>query len=86
MTDAVEEVGQLFAEAGLVLPPIPAGLAPALRRIDKWCYASRDINAFDMYMLDPYPHEVVAGPLEDYIAVSHAGHGINSYALNYHLV
>ena len=37
-------------------------------------------------MFDTYPLEAVTGPVDDYVAVSHAGHGINSYGLNYHLV
>jgi hypothetical protein len=82
----VQEAAELFKEAGLVLPPIPTRLAPEFRRIHNWCYATREINAFEMYMFGAYPHEVVAGPVDDYVAVSHAGHGINSYGLNYHLV
>jgi len=40
----------------------------------------------DMYMFDRYVDEALAGPVDDYLAISHAGHGVNSYGLNYHLV
>lgn len=39
-----------------------------------------------MYSFDRYLVETVAESVEDYVAVSHAGHGANSYGLNYHLV
>ncbi len=39
-----------------------------------------------MYMFDRYLHDALADQSPDYVAFSHAGHGVNSYALNYHLV
>lgn len=84
--NGLHEVAELFEEAGVAPPPIPADLAPDLRRIHDWCYATRVINSGQMYMFDTYPLEVVTGATQDYVAVSHAGHGINSYGLNYHLV
>jgi hypothetical protein len=39
-----------------------------------------------MYMFGEYIEEAIAGETADYVAISHAGHGINSYGLNYHLV
>jgi hypothetical protein len=39
-----------------------------------------------MYMFDRYVDEALARPVENYLAISHAGHGGNSYGLNYHLV
>lgn len=40
----------------------------------------------DMYFFWRYAVEAVAAPTKDYIAISHAGHGANSYSINYHLV
>ncbi len=40
----------------------------------------------DTYMFAPYLEEVLAGPVDDYVAVTHGGHGINSMSLNYLLV
>ena len=84
-TNAVAETHELFEEAGLVLPPIPTSLKPAFRRIEEWCYATRDIGAGRMYWLGNYAEEVVAEEVDDYVAVSHSGHG-GSYSINYHLV
>jgi hypothetical protein len=40
-----------------------------------------------MYLFDGgFLTDVLAGRAPDYVAVCHAGHGMNSYALNYHLV
>ncbi len=39
-----------------------------------------------MYGFHRYLGEAVAGRIDNYVAVSHAGHGVNSYAINYHLV
>jgi hypothetical protein len=39
-----------------------------------------------MYMVASLVDEVLQEALEDYVAVSHAGHGINSYSINYALV
>jgi len=39
-----------------------------------------------MYFFDQYVTEIFSGAPRDYIAISHAGHGVNSYAINYHLV
>ena len=39
-----------------------------------------------MYMFDHYISEALIGTAPDYLAFCHAGHGINSYAINYHLV
>jgi hypothetical protein len=38
-----------------------------------------------MYMFSAYPLEAITDPFGDYVAFSHAGHGVNSYAINYHV-
>ena len=40
----------------------------------------------EMYLFDGYVKEALTKRTADYVAVSHAGHGANSYAINYHLV
>ena len=72
--------------AGLPHPPIPASLAPTLSLQEPWCWSTRDIDPMAMYMFGEYPAEVLLGMAPEYVAVSHAGHGVNSYALNYHIV
>jgi hypothetical protein len=39
-----------------------------------------------MYALSPFVEEALSGGCEDYVAVGHAGHGINSYAIHYFLL
>jgi len=68
------------------VPPVPEPLRPALRAPRPWCWTTRDIDPMRMYDFDPaFVTGVLAGG-PDYVAVSHAGHGINSYAINYHVV
>jgi hypothetical protein len=58
-----------------------------LRVLDRWAWATRDINPLDMYMFDPEPFaEGLSGHPPDYLAICHCGHGVNSYALSYFLV
>src|SRR5262245_46637022 len=87
------ELTEKFSEAGLPLPPIPEPLRLQLRRQEEWCWATRPIDAFDMYAFDHPPLtetrfllDVLLDRVGDYAAVSHSGYGINSYGLNFHLV
>jgi hypothetical protein len=63
-------------------PPVRArALRPALRAPQQWCWTTRDINPTDMYMFDPgFVHDALAGRTPVYVAVSHAGHGVNPWA------
>lgn len=83
---SIEDLRRLFKSAGLIAPPVPAALEPRLRERQRWAFATREIDPMAMYMFDRYLLEAIAEPVEDYVAVSHAGHGANSYGLNYHLV
>src|SRR4051794_35976890 len=76
----------LFTEAGLAVPPVPPPLTAALEQRGDWCFSTRAISRMDTYMLRPYLDEALAGPVDDYVAVTHGGHGINSWSLNYLLV
>ncbi|WP_406291340.1 hypothetical protein [Embleya sp. NBC_00896] len=82
----MNDMESTFAGAGLAIPPVPDALRNQLAPRDRWLFATRGMRAFDMYMFERYPIEAVAEAVPDYFAVSHAGHGVNSYALNYHLV
>ncbi len=73
-----------FDEAKLELPPIPEQLRPRLRRLGPWVWATRSIEPDGMYMFREYVAELFREPVDDYVAVSHAGHGTNSYGLSYH--
>jgi len=80
----IEEARRLFEAAGLAVPTIPTELAARLLERGKWCFSTREleVSPFD---LDHYVWED-EGPSSDYVILSHAGHGVNSYAVQYYLV
>lgn len=87
------ELATKFIGAGLPLPPIPPVLRAQLQPYGGWCWSTRPIDSMEMYLfLDfrpggrTYLIDVLQDRVEDYAAVSHAGHGINSFAINFHLV
>lgn len=84
MTD-VEKARRLFQETGLAFPKIPEELAARLKEQDKWLFSTREID-MTPYNLQHYVAEVDETWTEDYAILSHSGHGINSYALQYYLV
>ncbi|RKN03662.1 hypothetical protein D7319_31100 [Streptomyces radicis] len=78
---------RVFEQTGLGVPPVPDELRGDVRQLRPWAFATRGIDPMAMYMFDRHPvDEALAGPGEDYMAVCHAGHGANSYAVTYHLV
>lgn len=82
----MQELSDAFAKARLPEPPIPRTLRPGLAAFGPWNFATRPMDAMDMYLFRSYLVEALCADVEPYVAVSHAGHGVNSYALNYHLV
>lgn len=65
---------------------MPSALRSKLRCRDRWLWSTRAIDGFAMYMFQTYIGEIFERSVNDYLAISHAGRGINSYGLNYHLV
>jgi hypothetical protein len=84
MTD-IEKARRLFQEAGLAFPKIPEKFAPRLTEHGAWLFSTREIE-MSPYNLDHYVCEVDRNPVEDYVVLSHSGHGTNSYAIQYYLV
>jgi hypothetical protein len=84
MTD-VERARKLFQETGLAFPKIPEELAARLKEQREWLFSTREID-MSPYNLEHYVHEVDEPHVEDYAIVSHSGHGVNSYALQYYVV
>jgi hypothetical protein len=82
----LDEMRRLFGGANLLPPPVPVELRSRVRQLGKWAFGTRVVVPMNMYRFKPYILEVLKGPVEDYVAVSHAGHGVNSYAVNYQLV
>ena len=81
MADA-QKARSLFQEAGLTFPSIPEELAERLKEQGKWLFSTREIS-ISPYNLQHYLCEV---NVEDYVILSHSGHGVNSYAIQYYLV
>src|SRR6266568_8303182 len=81
MADA-EKARKLFQEAGLTFPIIPEDLAEQLKEQAKWLFSTREISTWP-YNLQHYVGEANE---EDYVILSHSGHGVNSYAIQYYLV
>jgi hypothetical protein len=84
MTD-IEKARQLFRDAGLACPTIPEELAVQLKELDRWLFSTRPIDNWP-YNLQDYVHEVEGTQIKDYALLSHSGHGVNSYAIQYYLV
>jgi hypothetical protein len=88
---AVEDLNATFASAELRAPPVPKRFVPTLAFQHEWLWTTRPVHSLDMYMFDRYPNEILmetaeGGDVADYFAVSHGGHGVNSYFLTYQLV
>ena len=81
------ELTAKFTNAGLAVPPMPEALRAQLSKQHEWCWSTRPFRGIDMYFQSEQTVvDVLRDQVPDYAAVSHAGHGINSYAINYHLV
>ncbi len=84
MTD-IEKARQLFRDAGLAFPTIPEELAEQLKEHGRWLFSTRPLDVLP-YDLQHYLHEVEVSQVKDYAVLSHGGHGVNSYAIQYYLV
>src|SRR5687768_15389170 len=73
-----------FGDATLPAPPIPLRLRSQLKRRSPWCWSTVPVDPMSMYLLKPAVSKRHAST--EYAAVSHAGHGANSYGLNVYLV
>ncbi len=82
----LDEATRTFASAGLPLPPVPSRFVNTLRVIHPWCFGTRKVSGMAMYFFDSYPMEPLLRSTRAYVAFSHAGHGINSYAITYQIV
>jgi YD repeat-containing protein len=76
-----------FTQARLAVPQIAVRFARAkrLRHHGPWHHASEpQPSPFDDYRFDGSAR-LLLGPVREQLAISHAGHGINSYSLNLRL-
>ena len=74
-----------FMRARLQPPPIPQSLRPQIFAQGDCCWGTRPENSFEMYLMWDYIVQLLPDRLINYVAVSHAGHGINSYGLQFAL-
>ena len=81
----LEKARQLFQSSGLAFPEIPQDLAARLKERGEWLFSTREIEV-SPYDLDYYVDECEDASVEDYALLSHSGHGVNSYAIQYYLV
>jgi hypothetical protein len=84
MTD-IEKARRLFRDAGLSFPAIPRELAPQFKKRGEWLFSTRPLE-MSPYHLQYYVREVEQPEVEEYAVLSHSGHGVNSYAIQYYLV
>src|ERR1700733_11653223 len=100
MTD-IEKARKLFHDSGLAFPTVPEELAVRIkegvnerlpmrdgindRHRSSWLFSTRELD-MSPYNLQHYTDEAESGPVNDYVIVSHSGHGVNSYAIQYYLL
>ncbi len=84
MTD-IEKAMQLFRESGLAFSTIPDQLGARLKELGEWLFSTRETRV-SPYNLQHYVREVNETHVEDYAVLSHSGHGVNSYAVQYYVV
>jgi hypothetical protein len=81
----LEKARQLFRDAGLAFPSIPMELAEQMEERGRWVFSTRPVD-MSPYNLQHYVEEGERSQVEDYAVLSHSGHGVNSYAIQYYLV
>jgi hypothetical protein len=81
----LEQARQLFADAGLAFPTIPARLAVKLKKRDHWLFSTRALKE-SPYNLHYYVQESERTRTREYAVICHSGHSTNSYAIQYYLV
>jgi hypothetical protein len=79
----VEKFEEFFSKENLEVPMLAAHLESGLTEFRNWHWATQPTpSPDDDYMLEATV-EYLKGPVPDQYSVCHAGHGINSYALNF---
>lgn len=61
---------------------MPEEFVAQLKEQDKWVFATRDISETPYHL----QHYIAEMNVADYAILSHSGHGVNSYAIQYYLV
>lgn len=76
-------IAPTLADAGLLRPPLGTSCKSGVRTYGPWWWGTRRVDPMEtlyMFDLDTIVSDLIAhGP---FFAMSHAGHGLNSYGLN----
>jgi len=72
---------RLVQGSGLFFPIIPHELAPRFVQRKVWCFSTKRLTG-SPYAFEEYVHQGHKKTVRDYVALAHAGHGANSYALH----
>jgi hypothetical protein len=86
--EALDAAKSQLLQDGLGFPPVPDELIVRFQEFGPWRWGTRKLNAGQMYSFVHFADgagQRVSVP-RNYVALSQGGHGINSYALTYHLV
>lgn len=80
-----EECEDFFNDKGLDIPPLDEKKITEITEFSDWHWATQPFpTPMQDYMLDCL--EYLKGPVPDQYSISHAGHGVNSYSLNFRYV
>jgi len=84
---AMSRLVEMFGEWDLPAPPIPPRFGASLHQVEPQCFATNGMASAPMYLFEAHlPLQLLQGRIDDFVAVSFAGHGANSYGLSYFLV
>jgi hypothetical protein len=70
-----------LADAGLATPTLGTNVSADIRRVDDWSWATQP-SPRSIFDYQPLDFDYLRGALPDQFALSHSGHGANSYSLN----
>jgi hypothetical protein len=76
-----------FAHGGLNATPLRPW-SKGVRRLDAWHWGTHTFDAMEHYLFRPrFIYPLLTAPvLKPCFMISHAGHGMNSYSINVHIV
>lgn len=80
--DALQDLRAVLGEAGVAAPPVPASCRSTLRTLGPWWWGSTLFHPFWLYMFGAVDALIDHWDRTPHFAMSHAGHGVNSYGLN----
>ena len=77
MKSGLDNARETFAPNSSPFRRFPTDSERIFGSLREWCFATRKVDAMRMYLFDDYINEVLTKKTPDYVAFSHAGHGVN---------